>query len=1381
MFGKRIVPVFVALLCLLAVSVAPAWAQTSTGTVSGTVTDNTGGVVGGVNVTLVDKATKDTRSTTTNADGRYIFVSVDLGKYDLQFSKAGFAETVVGNITVEVATALTENVQMKIGAVSTTITVTETPGAELQTMNSTVGATIEHNELLQLPNTGRDATTFATLQPGVTINGNTIGAVADQNTFQLDGGNITDDMSGDNNVYVLSYVSDTSGVGAMHSSGNNAAPSGVIPAPVESIEEFKVGVANQTADFNGGAGSQVQMVTKRGTSSFHGAVYDYYLDDNFAGGNTWDDNLAGVQQPSYHYNRFGGNAGGPVHPGEILGGRTYIFGDYEGFRYPFAESFDRSYPSPLMRSGMMAVNGQVINLNPTATAVPAGLPASFYTNYGVTAGQSIPTTICSGGGACDPRGIGLNPTICTANGTGGCSAGLWSLLPEPNNYNVGDGANYGGYLGSVLVPQTSNFGVVRLDHDFGSKWHFNGTYHYFHFVRATTNQVDVGGFFPGDTLGQYASVANRPENTWFYTAGMTTNISSTLTNDFHYSGTRNWWAYESDGGVPNVAGFPAALELGGETSDAFQPFNTDNQDTRWRYWNGKDNMFRDDLTKIAGRHLFTVGGIYQRNNDTHERIDNGGQINIYQQDIIGQGTGTSLQGINMAPFTPTGITSTDKYGDLYSEILGMVTSTQKLYTRGTGTTLPLNASASCAIPSVAATAACEFSPPAINQSIIPFYNLYFNDTWQIKPSFTLSYGVGYTIEMPPYSPHGTQDILVDQNGNPLNVLNYLAARQGAALQGQGYNPMIGFETIGNIAGHPKYPYNTFYGGFSPRLSAAWNPHFDSDSLLGHIFGTGNTVVRGGWARIYGRLNGVDQILVPILSPGLMQTVQCYGPIAGTANTCGGGDPNTVFRAGIDGVNAPISSPVANLPQPWFPGYNSTATGSGEGLDPNFRPDRSDEFNLTIQHQFSPKITAEIGYIGRIIRNEFDAYDLNNVPYMMTQGGQTFANAWANLSQETAYGSNPGGAAPQPFFESSLTPGFCAGFANCTQAFLNSTATGTNGAAALSYAGVWDAWTSLEQANAFKFAPTMLNTPIASTCNPAPPAAPTTIGCNGQATDVFQNTSSGYGNYNGAFAQLSFSDWHGLTMKTNLTFSRSLGTQAVVQASSEITALDPYNLKTSYGPQGFDETWSYNLYFTYSPPFYRDQQGAIGKVLGGWSISPVLVAGSGFPVEVQTANGNGESFGEGDANNESGLTENAVLIGPLDYTNTRKQGINGSNGVGVAGPAGEGNGQNVFSDPQSAFEAFRNPVLGLDKRDGGAGPLRGLPFWNVNLAVSKKLNITERFNTQFYFSFLNVFNHMQPNDPSFALYDPSFFGVLGGGGAVQGNTPRQAEFGFRFGW
>ena len=87
----------------------------------------------------------------------------------------------------------------------------------------------------------------------------------------------------------------------------------MIPTPADSIEEFKVGTNNQTADFNSSAGAQVSMVTKRGTNNWHGTVYEYYLDNNF-NANTWDNNNTGTPIPSYHYNRFGGAIGGPILP-----------------------------------------------------------------------------------------------------------------------------------------------------------------------------------------------------------------------------------------------------------------------------------------------------------------------------------------------------------------------------------------------------------------------------------------------------------------------------------------------------------------------------------------------------------------------------------------------------------------------------------------------------------------------------------------------------------------------------------------------------------------------------------------------------------------------------------------------------------------------------------------------------------------------------------------------------------------------------------------------------------------------------------------------------------------------------------------------------------
>jgi len=209
---------------------------------------------------------------------------------------------------------------------------------------------------------------------------------------------------------------------------------------------------------------------------------------------------------------------------------------------------------------------------------------------------------------------------------------------------------------------------------------------------------------------------------------------------------------------------------------------------------------------------------------------------------------------------------------------------------------------------------------------------------------TLSYGLGYTVQMPPFNPAGAQGILVDANNNPLDMIQYMAARDSAALQGQAYDPLIGFNVIGNVNGHPKYPYNPFKKGLSPRFAVAWNPNFDS-GMMEHLFGHNSTVIRAGWSRIYGRLNGVDNILVPILAPGLMQVSVCNGPnrITGGCGT----DLASGFRVGVDGKVAPLPPPtvagLANnaLPQPWFPGFNDVGTGAGGSLDPNFRPDRSD--------------------------------------------------------------------------------------------------------------------------------------------------------------------------------------------------------------------------------------------------------------------------------------------------------------------------------------------------------------------------------------------------------------------------------------------------------
>src|SRR5215469_8676016 len=329
-----------ALAVLLALTLASAWGQsTATGTVSGLVTDPSNAVITGAAVKLVDTATSTSRDTSTNDAGRYVFVNVTPGAYEIKITKTGFAQSVVSHVAVEIGGVATANVVLKVGTATETVEVTAT-GVEMQTMNAAIGTTVHFTAMEVLPNLSRDSSTLMTLQPAVNSTGEVAGSVRDQNTFQLDGGQNTSDMDGTQSTYTLSFAANPS-----TSNSTGGLTTGVMPTPVESIEEFKVATANQTADFNGSSGGQVQMVTKRGTNAWHGALYEYYF-GSFSSANTWDNNFTHTPLPKNHQNRFGGAVGGPMLP-SFWGGKTYFFANYEGRRFPNVSTYERAVPSAL--------------------------------------------------------------------------------------------------------------------------------------------------------------------------------------------------------------------------------------------------------------------------------------------------------------------------------------------------------------------------------------------------------------------------------------------------------------------------------------------------------------------------------------------------------------------------------------------------------------------------------------------------------------------------------------------------------------------------------------------------------------------------------------------------------------------------------------------------------------------------------------------------------------------------------------------------------------------------------------------------------------------------------------------------------------------------
>jgi hypothetical protein len=268
-----------------------------------------------------------------------------------------------------------------------------------------------------------------------------------------------------------------------------------------------------------------------------------------------------------------------------------------------------------------------------------------------------------------------------------------------------------------------------------------------------------------------------------------------------------------------------------------------------------------------------------------------------------------------------------------------------------------------------------------------------------------------------------------------------------------------------------------------------------------------------------------------------------------------------------------------------------------------------------------------------------------------------------------------------------------------------------------------------------------------------------------------NASTGYGNYNAGFASLKMADWKGLTLQSNFTYSKALGTGALVQATGGYTPDDPFNLGTMYGDQTFNRKFVYNFFFVYQPPFFKGQSGLLGHALGGWTFSTVFSAGSGAPVELFTSTGDGQEYGAGDNANYFG-NENIVPVASATSGHRYDQ------------PGGQF--PNLFKAGPAAVNDFRNPILGLDNKDCGFGCIPGLPYWNMDLSVRKNFRVAEGISLELQGVFANVFNHDQFLDPDgfyetglFSGSGPGGFGTLSGGSAQEepgGN--RQIEVGAR---
>lgn len=404
------------------------YGQVTGATLTGTVTDSTGAAIPNVQVSIKNQSTGETRSAKVDSAGVYSAPNLLPGTYDVTFSATGFATTVQRGVNLTVGTQQLLNMKLQVGAVNEKVEVSDLPPA-VQLTNSTVGGVIGQETVAQLPLNGRDWTQLATLQPGVdsvgSIQANTgspdrarrgygvqmtiSGSRPTQNNYRIDGITVNDYSNG--------------GPGSVEGS----------TLGVDAVQEFSVLTSNYSAEYGRTSGGVVNALTKPGSNSFHGDVYEFLRNSAFDARNFFDP----PQIPGFRRNQFGAAFGGP-----IIKDRTFFFADYEGLRENQGITATVPVPSVAARQGILCSIAQ------------------------------------PGPGGCTPHRVtgALNPDPATGIDKAVLPyLGLWGVPNVPGQEQLGNG-DVGMYAFTAAHITSENFGTIRVDHKISANDNIFATY-----------------------------------------------------------------------------------------------------------------------------------------------------------------------------------------------------------------------------------------------------------------------------------------------------------------------------------------------------------------------------------------------------------------------------------------------------------------------------------------------------------------------------------------------------------------------------------------------------------------------------------------------------------------------------------------------------------------------------------------------------------------------------------------------------------------------------------------------------------------------------------------------------------------------------------------
>src|SRR5436309_7070649 len=322
---------------------APLGAQGTTGTVSGTVVDESRAVLPGVTIQVKNVENGATRTLVTDAAGRYRALNLPPGLYSVTAELPGFAIAKRENLTLEIGREIPADLVMKIGSFADQITV-EGVASNVDLSSTVAGGVVSPTQIAELPLNGRSFMQLAALQPGVTVSRATAREFTGGfGSTQVSIGGARPEMTG----YLLegTNIADIS----------DKAPSSMagVLLGVDAVKEFSVQTHDYSAEFGRAAGGVISAVTKSGTNSLHGTLFEFMRDSSMDARNFFDPQTGA---PPFTRHQFGGTAGGP-----IVKNRLFYFGSYEGLRQQLSLTHISRLPNAAAHNGILPTGAVAIS------------------------------------------------------------------------------------------------------------------------------------------------------------------------------------------------------------------------------------------------------------------------------------------------------------------------------------------------------------------------------------------------------------------------------------------------------------------------------------------------------------------------------------------------------------------------------------------------------------------------------------------------------------------------------------------------------------------------------------------------------------------------------------------------------------------------------------------------------------------------------------------------------------------------------------------------------------------------------------------------------------------------------------------------------------